>query len=118
MKLVNTLLDFSRIEAGRLQASYEPSICPRFTAELASVFRAAIERGGLTLTVDARRSRNRCTSIGHVGEDRPQPALQAFIKHTFEGGIRVSLSWCADHAELAVKDSGVGIPEAEFAARV
>src|SRR6185295_15488174 len=35
-KLVNTLLDFSRIEAGRIQASYEPADLSSLTAELAS----------------------------------------------------------------------------------
>jgi signal transduction histidine kinase len=40
--------------------------------------------------------------------------LSNALKHTFEGGIRVSLSWCGDHAELAVEDSGVGISETEL----
>jgi len=52
LRLVNTLLDFSRIEAGRMKASYEPTDLGTFTAELASVFRAATERAGLTLLVD------------------------------------------------------------------
>jgi len=52
LKLVNTLLDFSRIEAGRMHASYEPVDLSAFTVELASVFRSAIERGGLQLLVD------------------------------------------------------------------
>src|SRR5260370_28105403 len=52
LKLVNTLLDFSRIEAGRSQASYEPTDLATHTAELASVFRSAIEKASLTLTVD------------------------------------------------------------------
>jgi signal transduction histidine kinase len=52
LKLVNTLLDFSRIEAGRVQAVYKPTDLAEFTAELASVFRSAIERAGLTLIVD------------------------------------------------------------------
>lgn len=38
-KLVNTLLDFARIEAGRIQASYEPTDLATYTAELASMFR-------------------------------------------------------------------------------
>jgi signal transduction histidine kinase len=42
-KLVNTLLDFSRIEAGRMQASYEPADIAPVTAELASVFRSAVD---------------------------------------------------------------------------
>ena len=52
LKLVNTLLDFSRIEAGRAQASYEPTDLAAFTADLASNFRSACERAGLTLAVD------------------------------------------------------------------
>jgi signal transduction histidine kinase len=52
LRLVNTLLDFSRIEAGRVQARYEPTDLAVATAELASVFRSAIERAGLQLVVD------------------------------------------------------------------
>ncbi len=46
-KLVNTLLDFARIEAGRIQASYEPTDLATYTAELASMFRSLIEQAGL-----------------------------------------------------------------------
>ena len=81
-KLVNTLLDFSRIEAGRIEAVYEPIDLGELTAELASVFRAAMERGGLAFTVDCaaarraglRRSRD-------VGEDRAQPAVERVQVH-------------------------------------
>ena len=54
LKLVNTLLDFARIEAGRTQASYEPTDLPGLTADLASNFRSACERAGLRLAVDCR----------------------------------------------------------------
>src|SRR5262249_37092028 len=46
LKLVNTLLDFSRIEAGRVEAVYEPTDLAAFTTELAGVFRSAIEKAG------------------------------------------------------------------------
>src|SRR6185436_15075745 len=46
LRLVNTLLDFSRIEAGRMRATYQPTDLATFTAELASVFRAAVEKAG------------------------------------------------------------------------
>src|SRR6185369_11972955 len=55
-RLVNNLLDFSRIEAGRMQAVFEPVDLGTFTAELASVFRAAVERAGLVFQVDCRPS--------------------------------------------------------------
>jgi signal transduction histidine kinase len=49
LKLVNTLLDFSRIEAGRVQAVYQPTDLATFTAEIASGFRSAMESAGLRL---------------------------------------------------------------------
>jgi GAF domain-containing protein len=52
LKLVNTLLDFSRIEAGRVQAVYEPTDLAALTGDLASVFRSAVERAGMRLIVD------------------------------------------------------------------
>src|SRR5579862_4293910 len=52
LKLVNTLLDFSRIEAGRVQASFQPINLSLYTAELASNFRSAIESAGLHLVID------------------------------------------------------------------
>src|SRR5262249_19386868 len=52
LRLVNTLLDFSRIEAGRFQASYAPIDIAAYTAELVSTFRSAVERAGLRLLVN------------------------------------------------------------------
>ena len=43
-KLVNSLLDFSRLEAGRARANFEPVALGRFTQDLASIFRSATER--------------------------------------------------------------------------
>jgi signal transduction histidine kinase len=40
--------------------------------------------------------------------------LSNAFKHTFEGSITVTLRWCIDHLELAVADTGVGIPAAEL----
>ena len=56
LKLVNTMLDFSRIEAGRVQASYQATDLAALTAELASNFRSLCEKAGLRLIVDCRRS--------------------------------------------------------------
>src|SRR6185295_1598776 len=109
-KLVNTLLDFSRIEAGRVQAAYEPADLAAYTAELASCFRSAVERAGLGLSVD-------CPPLGqpvYVDRDMWEKIvlnlLSNAFKHTFEGEIAVALRPGGDHAELVVRDTGVGIP--------
>ena len=51
-RLVNALLDFSRIEAGRVKAAYEPTDLAALTADLASNFRSACEKAGLRLAVE------------------------------------------------------------------
>ena len=53
LKLVNGVLDFVRIEVGRMQATYQPTDLSMLTAQLASVFRSAVERAGLKLIVAA-----------------------------------------------------------------
>ncbi len=67
LKLVNTLLDFSRIEAGRVQAVYEPTDLATLTADLASVFRSAVERAGMELIVDCPPCPSRPTSTATCG---------------------------------------------------
>jgi signal transduction histidine kinase len=63
-KLVNALLDFSRIEAGRIKASFEPTHLAALTTELVSVFRSAVEKAGLRLIVHCPRSPSRSTWTG------------------------------------------------------
>src|SRR5262245_23856679 len=52
LKLVNTLLEFSRIEAGRVRIRFEPLDLCVVTTDLASTFRSAMERAGLEFTVE------------------------------------------------------------------
>ncbi len=118
LKLVNTLLDFSRIEAGRIQAVYEPTDLAGFTAELAGVFRSAIERAGLRLAVD-------CPPLAlsdavYVDRDLWEKIvlnlLSNAFKFTFDGEIVVSLRPAVDGTavELVVRDTGIGIPPEEL----
>jgi PAS domain S-box-containing protein len=109
LKLVNTLLDFSRIEAGRVEASFAPTDLATFTADLASVFRSAVERAGLQLKVD-------CPSLPqpvYVDRDMWEKIVFNLIsnafKSTFEGEISVSIRASEGSVELVVRDTGTGI---------
>ncbi|MEU3838796.1 SpoIIE family protein phosphatase [Streptomyces sp. NPDC028635] len=113
-KLVNTLLDFSRIEAGRMQARYEPVDLAAVTAELASVFRSAMERAGLAFEVD-------CPSLDEpVYVDRGMwekvvlNLLSNALKFTFDGAVRVAVRREGGQAVVTVADTGTGVPEAEM----
>ena len=110
LRLVNTLLDFSRLEAGRVQAVYLATDLARFSSELASVFRSATDKAGLRLIVD-------CPDLGepvYVDRDMWEKVVLNLIsnafKFTFEGEIAVTVHRVGDMAELRIRDTGVGIP--------
>jgi PAS domain S-box-containing protein len=114
LKLVNTLLDFSRIEAGRVEASFEPTDLAAFTAELASVFRSAIEKAGLRLVVDCGVDVEPAYVDRDMWEKVVLNLLSNALKFTFDGEIRVALRRRGDRFELRVSDTGVGIPPADL----
>jgi PAS domain S-box-containing protein len=114
LKLVNTLLDFSRIEAGRLQASYEPTDLALLTAELASVFRSAIERAGMRLVIDCPALPEMVYLDREMWEKVVLNLLSNAFKFTLEGEIEVSLRLVDSAAEMKVRDTGTGIPTNEI----
>ncbi len=114
LRLVNTLLDFSRIEAGRAQARYEPVDLAEYTRDLASVFGSAIERAGLRLIVDCPEIGERVYVDRGMWEKVVLNLVSNAFKFTLAGEIRVSLRRDAEHVAVIVADTGVGIPEAEI----
>ncbi|MDZ4874956.1 MAG: Sensor histidine kinase RcsC [Chroococcidiopsis cubana SAG 39.79] len=114
LKLVNTLLDFSRIEAGRVEAVYEPTDLATFTAELASVFRSAIERTSLHLAIDCPPLPEPIYVDREMWEKIVLNLISNAFKFTFTGAITVRLHQVGDWVELAVQDTGIGVPAAEI----
>jgi PAS domain S-box-containing protein len=116
LRLVNALLDFSRVEAGRAQASFAPLDLAALTTDLASTFRSLCERAGLALDVDCPPLAEPVFVDRDMWEKIVLNLLSNAFKFTHEGGIRVSLRAMADGhaAELVVQDSGIGIPAAEL----
>jgi|HubBroStandDraft_1064217.scaffolds.fasta_scaffold04387_4 diguanylate cyclase (GGDEF)-like protein len=114
LKLVNTLLDFARIEAGRVQAHYEPTDLATLTVDLASTFQSAMQRGGLSFTVDCAPLPQPVYVDREMWEKIVLNLLSNAFKHTFHGSIAVRLAWVDGAAQLTVQDSGVGIAEDEI----
>ena len=115
LKLVNGLLDFVRIEVGRMQAAYQPTDLSVFTAQLASVFRSAVERAGLKLTIDCPPLPEPVYVDRDMWEKIVLNLLSNALKATFDGEIRVSISAQESGALLSIRDTGTGIPENELA---
>ncbi len=114
LKLVNTLLDFSRIEAGRAEVVYQPTDLAAFTGELASVFRSAVEQAGMRLRVDCPALPQPVYIDREMWEKIVLNLLSNAFKFTFAGEIAVTLRSVGDHIELEVRDTGVGIAQGEL----
>ena len=114
LKLVNTLLDFSRIEAGRIQAVYEPVDLAADTADLASVFRSAIEKAGMRLIINCQPLPEPVYVDRDMWEKIVLNLISNAFKYTLEGQIQLSLRVEDASAILAVRDTGTGIPESEL----
>ena len=114
LKLVNSLLEFSRIEAGRVQASYEPTDLAALTRDLASNFHSAIERAGLRFVVDCEPLDEPLYVDREMWEKVVLNLLSNALKFTFTGSITVRLSREKDEALLEVADTGVGVPREEL----
>ena len=114
LKLVNALLDFSRIEAGRVDARYEPIDLASYTAELASVFRSAMEKAGLRYTVISDGASQPTYVDREMWEKVVLNLLSNALKFTLRGEVEVAVRSSPEHAELTVRDTGSGIPESEL----
>ena len=114
LKLVNTLLDFSRIEAGRVLAAYEPTDLASFTIDLSNTFREVIERAGLCFTIDCSPLPEAVFVDRDMWEKIVLNLLSNAFKFTLHGQITIAQYAVDDHVELVVQDTGTGIAEEEL----
>ena len=114
LKLVNSLLDFSRVQDGRAEARREATDLAALTASLAGVFRSAIERAGLTFSVNCAPMANPVLVDREMWEKIVFNLLSNAFKFTLEGGIEVSFHDGDGGVVLAVRDTGSGIPADEL----
>ncbi len=114
LKLVNGLLDFVRIEVGKLRATFEATDLCLFTAQLASVFRSAVERAGLQLVVDCAPLREPVYIDREMWEKIILNLISNALKSTFEGEIRVTVRPVGEQVQVSVADTGTGISEKDL----
>jgi PAS domain S-box-containing protein len=114
LKLVDTLLDFSRIEAGRADAAFEPTCLSALTADVASSFRSAMQRAGLALVVECPPLPDLVYVDRGMWERIVLNLLSNAFKFTFEGSVTVRLRAVDGRVELEVTDTGTGISDREL----
>lgn len=113
LRLVNMLLDFSRIEVGRIHALYEPTDLAALTIDLASTFGSAVERGGLRLEIDCPPLSEPVYVDRDMWEKIVLNLLSNAFKFTHQGSNGASRRSPRD-AELSIADTGIGIEAGEL----
>jgi len=114
LKLVNTLLDFSRFEAGRAQAAFVETDLAQLTSDLASVFRSAMAKAGLRFVIDCPPLPHSVLVDPDMWEQIIFNLLSNALKFTLRGEVRVELRAEPAHASLTVHDTGLGIAPEEL----
>ncbi|WVF66906.1 hypothetical protein IAT40_001649 [Kwoniella sp. CBS 6097] len=113
LRLVNALMDFSRLEAGRVEGRFVPIDMGEFITDLSALFRPAVERLGLQYTVDVEPRDQVVFVDPTLFETVVSNLIGNAIKYTDRGSITVQLRY-TDYAEISIIDTGVGIPQAEI----
>ncbi|SGY14975.1 BQ5605_C013g07190 [Microbotryum silenes-dioicae] len=118
LNMVNSLLDFSRLEGGRMEVSFRPMNLAAVTADLASLFRSAIERGGVQLIVncpaDPFKEASPVYLSGELYEKVIFNLLGNAFKYTLSGSIETRVSFTAQSAKVEIIDTGCGIADTEL----
>ena len=114
LKLVNALLDFARLEAGRLHGKYSPMDFAALSGDLALMFQSAMDDAGTKLTLDCPTLSQPIWIDRDMWEKVVPNLLSNAFKFTLQGEIRVTVRESPSHAVLEVADTGIGIPESEL----
>jgi PAS domain S-box-containing protein len=113
-KLINAIMDFASIEAGRLPMTAEPVDICALTAEMASLFRSAIEAAGLTLSFRSSLPATCALLDRDMWEKVVLNLLSNAYKFTPAGQVELTLSESDGMFRLSVRDSGIGIAADEL----
>jgi signal transduction histidine kinase len=109
VKLVNSLLDFAQIEAGRSDARYLPTNLALLTADLAGMFRSVFEYAHIDLVVDCPSTSEPAYVDPEMWAKIVHNLLSNALKFTLEGQVSLRLHTRGDAFMLEVSDTGCGI---------
>jgi len=113
-RMVNTLLEFSRIEAGRVEGKFNLVDIGKFTVDLASTFRSAIEKAGMQLHIFS----DKINAEVYVDMDMWERVILNLVSNAFKyskkGSITLEIKQAGTDVQVSVADTGIGIPEQEL----
>ncbi|MCL7457621.1 SpoIIE family protein phosphatase [Micromonospora sp. MSM11] len=109
-KLVNDMLDFARMEGGRLDPERVETDLPALTAGVAESFAYAMREAGLTYRVDVEALPRTAYVDRDMWEKVVVNLLSNALKYTLAGTVRLRLRGDGERVTLSVDDTGVGVP--------
>jgi signal transduction histidine kinase len=115
LRLVNSLLDFSRLEVGQDIGGFQRTDVARLTAEIAAMFQSAAHRAGVRLVVDCPPLPELVCADPDAWERIVSNLISNALKFTPRGEVRVSISLEGAQVRLTVEDTGIGIARDELA---
>lgn len=110
--MLNTLLDFFRLDNGKEQPNLSPCRISAITRTLETEFMSPAMNKGLALTVQCRGDavvRTDKERILQIGDN----LLSNAIKFTENGSVTLSAAYCHGILTLVVEDTGTGMGEEE-----
>ncbi len=107
-RLLNALLDISRLESGAITPQMSRMFLPEMFDELRSEFESLARTRGLTLSMQAARVTLLTDRV--LFSQLMQNLVGNAIKYTDEGGVTIDCSLESDRLVIAVRDTGIGIP--------
>lgn len=115
LMLINDVLDLAKIEAGRFELWLEPCDLTHLFADLAELFRIRAHQNGLEFYYQARSP---LPPFVEADEKRLRQVLMNLlgnaVKFTKKGEIRLEAAYRHGILEVAIIDTGVGIPEQQL----
>jgi len=112
-RLIDELLDVSRIESGRVDYQFGPVDLGELAEEVAHRAQMTTSQHDITVTTSTHGQSSIVADRDHM-EQVLSNLLGNAVKYSPDGGpIAVSISPEADCVVLAVQDQGVGVPESE-----
>jgi signal transduction histidine kinase len=114
LRLVNNLLDFAQIEAGRLRAVYRRVDLCAATREIVAVFESAFRARGLDLRYELDVAGVYAWVDVEMWEKIVSNLLSNALKFTVTGSVLLAVYRDAEEAHLEVRDTGPGIPADEL----
>ena len=116
LKLINSILDLSKIEAGKLELEVEPCSLVGIVTDVISLMRSRAEKRGISLSVEYV---GELPGIIHSDAARLRQALMNLVgnatKFTKEGAVRIVVSFLPEWRDgepavrIEVIDTGIGI---------